>query len=306
MDILIVSKQVATLFLIMLAGFAARKKGIITEEVNNKLSDILLNITSPSLILSSFMIEYTREKLVNAVYVFGFGALIFVISIALGELVYLRENKDSKPVLKTSVVFSNCGYMGFPMLDALFGKEGVFYGSMFVVVFTVFQWTYGMIAFSLNENGSNRKAVARAFASPAMIAVYLGFPLFLLRWRLPEPLYNALDMVGSMNMPLAMMIIGAIFAQSDLRGVLKDARVYLGSFLRLVLMPLLALGLVRLSGVPEMAASICVTVTAMPVAVIVAVFAERYGKNPLLGSKMVMVSTLLSIFTIPLVLSLLK
>jgi hypothetical protein len=294
--------QILTLFIIMVTGIAARKAGIINEQVNKKLSEILLHITSPALIFSSFLFEFSTEKLANAAYVFGFGFIFFIFSILLSMLLFLKHDREVKPVMSAVAVFSNCGYMGFPLLEAVLGKEGVFYGSIYVVVFNIFLWTYGSVIYSGQRS---LKTVKNAFISPSMIAVYLGALVFVFQVPLPLPIEKAAESVGSMTMPLAMLIIGAIIAQADVRKVFVGINVYYSTLVRLLVMPLAGLGLSKLLQLPDVASAVCVIALATPAAVATAVFAEKYDRDSLLASKCVTVSTALSLVTIPLIMLLL-
>ncbi|TYQ18095.1 UNVERIFIED_CONTAM: hypothetical protein Cloal_0502 [Acetivibrio alkalicellulosi] len=303
MNIIIIFNQVATLFIILFIGFFAKKIGIINRTVNKKLSEILLMITAPLLIFTSFMMDYEKEKLTNALYVMGIGAIFFVVSIILAEKVFFTKQPHQKrSVIKSAIVFSNCGFMGFPIIASLtnlFGQEGVFYAAMYVVVFHMVLWTYGVVVFS---GKTNLKIIKKALISPSMIAVYIGAPIFLLQIPVPFPIKESASMVGNMTTPLAMIIIGAIIADANIKDALSGIQVYIISFLRLIFMPLLAYGLTLILNVPKVAADICIVVLAMPVAVNVAVFSEKFDSESLFASKTVTVSTLLSIITIPLIL----
>lgn len=294
--------QVLTLFIIMIVGIAAKKMGVINEQVNKKLSEMLLHITSPALIFSSFLFDLSAEKLSNAAYVFGFSLLMFVFSIVFSEILFIKMDDKIKPIMIASAVFSNCGYMGFPLLQGVFGKEGVFYGSIYIVAFNIFFWTYGAIIFSGQKN---LNTIKNAFLSPSMIAIYLGTLVFLFQIPVPSPLENAIGMVGSMTMPLAMIIIGAIIAQANVKIAISGFHVYYSSFIRLIFMPVAGLALSKILDLPEISKNVSIILLAMPVAVNVAVFAEKFDRNSLLASKCVTVSTILSIITIPAILLLL-
>ena len=299
MDFNVILNQVITLFLIMVAGFISRKAGFINEQVNKRLSDILLQITSPAMIFTSFIFEFSKDKLMNMLYVFGFTALIFVISIIFAEMFTRKLPDDEKPVVKTSFVFTNCGYMGFPILGALFGQEGIFYTSIFVVVYLIFLWTYGVFVF---KGEGNIRELKRAFLSPSLFAVYIGLSVFIFQLPVPKALVNAADMLGSMTMPLAMLIIGAIFADADLKKMLRGWKVYFVSLIRLILLPVIVYLAGSLLRLPDTVVFVCVALTAMPVGANIAVFAEKYEKNPFLASQLITVSTFFSIFTIPVIL----
>lgn len=304
MNIIIIFNQVSTLFVLLVVGFVAKRVGIINDAVNKKLSQLLLMVTAPMLIFTSFLMEYESEKLINALYVIVLGIVMFIISIIIAEKVFFTKQPQGKrAVIKTAMVFSNCGFMGFPLINSIetLGQEGIFYASMYLVVFNIAMWTYGMAVFTGNANFDIKKALT----TPAMIAVYVGIPIFLFQINIPFPIKNAAEMTGNMTTPLAMIIIGAIIESANLKEAISDVQVYILSGIRLLVMPLIAYVLFMFIDVPKIAADICIIVLAMPASVNAAVFSEQFDAEPLFASKVVTVSTLLSIITIPIILLLL-
>lgn len=302
MEFIVIFDQVSTLLVLLLVGFITKKVGIINDVVNKKLSEFLLMVTSPMLIFTSFLMDYEAEKLTNALYVIGLGTVMFIISIIAAEKIFFKKQpKAKRAVIKSAIVFSNCGFMGFPLVDSIFGQEGVFYASMYLVVFNIVMWTYGMMVFSGKANFNIKKMLT----TPAMIAVYLGIPIFLFQINIPFPIKNAAQMIGNMTTPLAMIIIGAIIESANIKKALSDIQVYILSIMRLLIMPLIAYFLILFIDIPKIASDICIVVLAMPASVNAAVFAEKFEAEPLFASKVVTVSTLLSMLTIPIILRLL-
>lgn len=297
----IVFNQVLVLILILFIGFVAARRGILHREASKKLSEIILYVTSPMMVLNSFFIEYTAERLKGIAWVLGLGILCFVCSILIAKFAFRRTAPDLAPVYKFATVFSNAGYMGLPLLDAVFGPEGVFYGSFFVILVNVFLWSYGFLLFG--GKGTPAQMAKRVLLNPAIIAVYVGAVIFLFRLTLPMPVQQAVSSVGNMTMPLSMMVIGAVISQARARQVFGDKRVYLASTIRLVLMPLMGLLLALILRVPAFPATIVVACLAMPCATATTMFAEMADKDAAFASRTVTVSTILSLISIPLVIS---
>jgi len=132
------------LFIIMLIGFIAGKAGVIDQTANKKLAGILLYVTSPMLVLKSFFISFTEERLANILWTVGMVFFMYFLAILLSRLIYGRFPEDTSPILRFTAVFSNCGYMGLPVMYALYGDDGVFYGSFFSVAFNIMLWTMVM------------------------------------------------------------------------------------------------------------------------------------------------------------------
>lgn len=298
----IVLNQVLILFLILLVGYVAAKAKILDSPTIRKLSEILLYVASPMLILNSFLFEFSMERLTNAGWVILASGGFFLFSVGLSKLMFLRFNEKVNPVLRFTAIFSNCGYMGLPMMMALYGEDGVFYGSFYIIMFHITLWTLGVRIFGVG--GAQTGGWKKILLNPSLIAVYVGMIIFVARIPMPQVVVGAVSAVGNMTMPLSMLIIGAVLSQAKLGTVFNDPKVYLASAVRLVVMPLLALLLARLVGLPVLPSAVLVTAVAMPAAANITIFAEMFDKDSVFASKCVSVSTLLSILTAPLIISL--
>jgi len=290
--------QVMVLFLIMIVGMIAAKQNIIDGHARKKLSDLLLYITTPFLVVSSFNFKFSSDMLINAGIIFVLSIAIHFFSAFLGKFLFAKYPYEKQSVLKFILVFSNCAFMGFPVLEGLFGKTGVFYGSLYVAVFNAFVWTYGVMLFS---KGGQQTSVIKAMINPGIISVIIGLFIFIFSIELPKPIQQTLDMVGSMTAPLSMLIVGAILAETNLKDIFTGFEVYYGTVLRLIIMPLITILALTLIGIDRELLRVCVVLVAMPAAANTVIFAEKYDANSLLASRCVALSTILSIVTIPLI-----
>ncbi len=293
-------QQVLVLFLIIVVGFIAKKKDIITSQVSKKLSELLLYITSPFLVITSFNFEFSFDMLTKAIIVFIFSMGIHIFSIILGMFAFNRYPDRVRSVLRFITVFPNCGFMGFPVLESIFGKIGIFYGSIYVMVFNIFLWTYGVMLFSKDNEKTSIKQV---LFNPGTISVFIGIIVFLFSIDIPAPIYNTLDLVGGMTAPLSMLIVGALLADVDFKKLFSGSAVYYGSFIRLIFIPLLTMVVLKFTGMEEELMKICVLLVAMPAAANTAIFAEKYDADAPLASQCIAVSTIFSMITMPLILS---
>ncbi len=305
MNFEIVLNQVLILLIILIIGVVAGKTGVIAGSAPKKLSALLLYVTSPMMVLGSFFFEYSAEKMRNGLMVLFFGAAVYLFSILLSGIIYRKHDSSIKPILRFTAVFSNCGFMGLPMMKALFGDEGVFLGSFYIVAFNLFIWTFGLAMFSEIKGQENRrKSLMKALLNPAMIAVYVGIVIFVFQIPVPSAIKIATEYVGDMTMPLSMLIIGALISTSKISALLNDIRPYYASAVRLIIVPLMVYGILSLIGLPQMVVAVIVTAAAMPVAANTTIFAEMFEKDSVFASKTVALSTILSILTIPLIASL--
>ena len=297
----IVVNQVTILFIIMGVGFVAKKINIITEEFSKKLSELLLMVAMPAMILSSFQFDYSSEIIKNVLLVMVFAVAAHILSFCIGILLFRKYPENIRKVLMFTTMFTNCGFMGFPLLESLFGKTGVFYGSIYVAIYNLFIWTAGVMIFN-GERGI--KSIRKALLNPGTIAVFIGMFLFFFSLRLPYPAAKALDMLGAMTAPLSMLIVGSILAGIDFKSLFSGFPMYYGIAVRNILLPLLTVALLKVIGFNGVVLGVCVSVIAMPAGANTPVFAELYGGDSLFASKVVALSTLFSIVSIPLILML--
>jgi predicted permease len=305
----IVLNQVIILFIIMITGIAAAKAGIISDGVSKKLSELLLYVTNPMMVLGSFFFEYSREKLFDGLLVFVIGSIFFILTIILSKIIFSRHDEKKRPVLRFAMVFSNCGFIGLPMMKALFGNDGVFYGSFYVIAFNIFVWTFGITMFN-NGKGANGakgavKTLKEALLNPAVIAVYVGLVIFILKIPIPGAVKEAVAHMGNITLPLSMLIIGSLISTAKFKTLFNDIKVYYVSFIRLIAVPLLAYFMMSFAGLSRMLVSIVVTALAMPVAAYTTIFADMFDRDAVFASKAVTFSTMFSILTAPLIVSLL-
>ncbi|MDI9500335.1 MAG: AEC family transporter [Bacillota bacterium] len=300
-----VFNQVLILFLIMFVGFIAKKTGIINDAVSKKLSELLLKITNPLLVLSAFQMDFSPDIMNNVLLVFIFAVVANLVSILLGQVLFVRQKNEIKKIMKFTAVYSNCGFMGFPVLESLFGRTGILYGSIYVAVFNIFLWTNGMAIFSSSEK-LNRDSIKKIVLNPGIITVLIGIVLFMLSIRLPGPVAEAVDLVGSMTIPLSMLIVGATVAGSRFKELFRGLDIYYITAVRLVLMPLIAFAALKILGFPEMLMTICVLLIAMPAAATTTIFAELYDSDSVFASRVVVFTTLASIVTLPLMMLLIQ
>lgn len=297
MDNFTLLNQVLIIFLIMLTGVYARKRNIIDDKLNKGLTSVLLNLTLPLNIIASFNVEFSKDLLFNIMTIFLFGALMHPISFFIGKLLFRNEKKEEKNILIFSAIFSNCGFMAFPILDSLYGKTGVLYGSIFLAPFNIYLWTLGVRLFS--EDAKTFKI--RNIINPGIVAVILGLIIFIFYIKLPFPVQRCFEIVGSMTTPLSMMITGVIIAELKISEIFSSMSIYKISFVRLVLIPILFAAILKLIGVAEVVYGICILISAMPVAAMSTVFAERFSGNSAFASKSVFITTIISLITIPLI-----
>ena len=220
----------------------------------------------------------------------GAVALIFVKSIKVDKL---AEN-----IFVFSIFFSNFTFMGIPIIFAIYGKEGIFYTSIFIVVIRLLFNTLGIMVM---QRGSitPKKRNPGNILNPPIIAVLAGIIIFTFSIHIPKPVSLFLGSLAATMTPFGTIIVGLQLAEENFAGMFNDYRVYLVSFIRLVLLPLITYSGLKMFQLNPMIVGIPVVITAMPVAASVAMLADKFNGNTYLGSQCVFISTILAIFTIP-------
>lgn len=306
MDFAVLINQILVLFTIIILGYILRKREIITEEISNGFSLILIQVTMPILIIDSILrIELNRNVIRNLaiVTVLTFLSYLFAILISLVFTKKMKLARDKKDVFKFLLIFPNVGYMGIPIVRAIFPAEAVIYTIINNIVYNIYVWTYGIQLFQNNrtEKGLHWKKLI----NQGTIALFAGFLLLLLHLPL-GPIRGAITIVGEMTFPLSMLITGSSLVHIKGFSFLKNKYLHYQMILKLFIIPLLALLILYPLHLPKMIRDILVIMLAMPCGANTVIFAEKYNSDKLFASKAVFFSTLLSVFTIPLIIYLLN
>jgi len=305
-QILVIGKQVLILFILMSTGFIADKARLVSVKGTRQISAILAYIVTPCVMLEAFAIPFEGSKAVGFFIAFGLAALTHGVGILLSFLFVRDKSTARQKVLRFSVIFSNCGFMGIPLLKAVIGNTGVFYGSAYIAAMNIIMWTFGVWLYT---GKTSKKSIAKAMLNPAVFSVFVSCVLYFCRINLPELLLTPVTSIAAMNTPLAMIVIGCYLSRANILEALKDTKMYLCLALRLVAVPLVMIGIFKLLsifGVPldSTIASVLIIVACCPAAGNTAILAGLFGADERLGAKLVATSTLVSIITIPFIASL--
>ena len=295
---LITAQQVIVLFLLIGCGFVAVKTGVLKQEGKQTLSNLLLYLVVPAMIVHSYMMEFSEEILHNLLAAFGMSVLAILIGTAITLLLTARRKDRRAPIFRFACVFSNAAYMGFPLISALFGAEGLLYASAYVTVFNILLWTmgYGMVSGS-----SNPKEVARSLLhTPVLYAMVVGLAVYLLQIPVPDLIAQPIDLLSGMNTPLSMLITGMLIAAGDLKSIVCDQHIWKLAALRMVLIPAVCVTVFALLGFHGMSAQVVLLLECCPAAAITSVFAVQFGHEERFAAGSVVLTTLLSIVTLPL------
>ena len=294
--------QVLILFIMILVGFVISKKGLLSGDGAMQMTNVLLYIVTPSVIISSFD---SMEFSLKAASDLSVASICAVITHAVGFLIpfliFRKNEKRLKTVLICSTALTNCGFMGVPMAEAVLGEKGVFLASVYIAIFNIFVWTLGFSMFS-----SGKFNIKKAIINPGVIGTLIGFVLFFSRLNLPEIVSTPIGFMASMNSPLAMIVIGYYLSVSPLKITKTDLPLLLSVGLRLIAIPLICLGIFALIGIKGDLLSACVIPACAPSAAIVMMFAAKFGGDTEAASKGMSYAHILSVVTMPLMITLCK
>lgn len=243
------------------------------------------------------MTEFDEKILANLVLTLIWSTIALVIGIVVAMVATAKMKGSDKPIICFAGMFSNAAYMGFPLIQALFGAEGLMYASVFVTVFNILLWTVG---YSVVTKTTNLKAILKTIGtSPVILSVILGLILYLGQIPVPEVIAEPVRLIGNINTPLAMIITGMIIGTSDLKKMAGNPMIWYVTLIRMVLVPAICFVVFRVIGAGSMVAEVVLLLEACPCAAITSVFAVQYGYHEDLAAGTVVVSTLLSIVTLP-------
>lgn len=287
--------QILKMFLLIAVGYILYKKKTIDEHATEKLSSILISVAMPATIITSFNQTFSSDKLFNLLLTVFLSFLMCVVSAVVAKVIYKEENQ----IEKFAVVFSNAGFIGIPLVTGLLGIGTVLYIAIYLVSFILFSWTYGVLVMSGNKDNITFKKIA---TNPCVISVILGVVIFIMPVKPALPIMEAVSSIGGLNTPLAMIVLGSHLAKSDITKIFGDKRVYSISFNRLILLPLIALGILYF--VPNTYHEIKMVIligTSAPTGATLPIFAQLFGRDTEYSARIVSVSTILSGITIPII-----
>lgn len=304
MEIREVMGNVISLFLIILAGVYGIKRKFINEEIQKGLTKILINITLPLLIINSFSVEFDDSMKSNIGKAFLYSFIFLIIGGIISKILLIPiKDKEKKKVLQFANVFSNCGFVGFPIVSSIYGAEGVVYTAIFNMFFNIFVWSYGVALYS---DKLDKSSIKKIIVNPGIVAVYIGLPIMLFNIHVPEYLSKSINIVGNMTTPLSMIIIGCILTQVNIKDAFKDWIVYYESIIRLIIIPISIFFIAKLIKDDSILMKTIIVLQAMPAGTMASIMAENLDKDSRFAAIIIFVTTLLSIGSFPLVLSIIS
>ena len=317
---LAVAEKVGLLFIFIAIGFVCHRIRFLNKEANKCLADIVMYFVTPCVIVNAFCsTTYAREEMLSILKNVGTVAVIaavFHVAMILAVCAIFRsKQEDRRRIMRFAVVFSNAGFMALPLAQALIdtptSHEGSLYAAVYLAVFNIVLWTWGLIDMSGDGKAMNLRKIV---LNPGIIGVVVGLFLFTTPLYLTVgdsagiPLHgiikDALAGMSALNLPLPMFMVGFYLGEANLKAAFTDAASYFCIALRLVVFPLVALGALYLLGVGGNVLTVAVIGASAPVGATTTIFAAKFNRDTDLSVRLVSLSTMLSMITMPFIIGL--
>lgn len=293
-----VANNVLVMLFLMIIGFVLTKKKILTDTGIKQITELVLCIAVPCLIIDSYQREFDPAMAKNLGIAILFSLGIHILYMLMVPLIFRKRPDKKDRISKFSVIYSNCGFMALPLIQSIYGDEGVFYAVAYLTVFNVLYWTQGIYLYTKDIK---QLSIKKAIFNPGVIGVIIGLTLFFAQITLPTAIGKTAGFLASLNTPLPMIILGTHLVNLNIRETLKDASLWLVTALRLFILPVLTICIIKLFNMEHIISMPLILASACPVAAVAALFAVRYGLDSEYASRAASFTTLLSVITIPII-----
>ncbi len=308
MEIDVILHQMIQLFMMMGLGYLLYKVKIIDEVFNKKLTRFVLDCTLPIMVLAS-VLEQPADRdygVVAEMIVISAGIYIVLPVIAFVTVKFMRLPISQQGMYMMMLTYGNVGFMGFPVLNAIYGGTAVFYAAILNIVFNVSAFSAGVVMINYGGGGdaagSSGKFNFRSLLSPGTVISVISVAIYFSGIIFPDDIVSVCSSVGSMTSPLAMVIIGATLATMDIRSVFDDWRIYPFTLVKQIALPFVMWIIMRVFIHDEMLLGICTILMMMPTANICVMMANMHDRDEKLAARGVFITTLFSIVSVPLML----
>ncbi|MGN8631199.1 AEC family transporter [Blautia sp. HCP3S3_G3] len=295
---LLIFNQLLKMLFIMLLAVICFKIGLINQEGNRNLSNLLLMVINPCVILTVYQTDYEPRLVKGLLISFAAAVIAHILAIAIARVLIRAKDNRNYAIERFAAVYSNCGFIGIPLINSVLGSEGVFYLTAYMTVFNILAWTHGL---TLLTKKFDPKCLKEGILSPIVLATLAAMALFFAQIRIPDVLLDSMTYVADMNTPVAMMIAGFSLAQTDLKKTFTHVRLYWVSFVKLLAVPFAVLIFLGFFHLDYTVAYTTLIAAACPVSATTTMMCIRLNDNYTYASEIFSFTTVLSIVTIPLV-----
>lgn len=298
MDIMDIFSLQGTLFAMMLIGAWMKKRGIIDDNGKKCLTDLCVNMVIPCNIFKSCLIEFNMGIFKSCAMLLLSAVILQVLCLTLNKFIFNRYQPQQRKVLQYCTIVPMSGFLGNPIAEGIYDELGVLYTSIFLIPMRVVMWSVGTTYFVADAEVDRKKVLKNVMTHPCLVAIYLGLICMVTQIQLPSVVTETVRYIGSCNSALTMFIVGTILADVKLTTIVnRDTLIF--SVFRLAILPAVALGVGRVLGLDSVSLGVSVLMTGMPAGATAAIFAARYGSDAPFATKCVVMTTLVSMLTLP-------
>ncbi len=296
--------RLGTIAVILVLGFFLGKIKMIDSKINKGLVNLLLSVFMPASLFAAFPSAYNESKsqLFFSGLVAGFVvmlALVFLSRIIFSKLFYKGEFRYES---QFTLIFNNATFLGYPIISSTFGEQGIIPYCGFIIAFNIALFSYGVYLF---KRKVDKELFTGIIKNPNIIAVVLGMIVFMVGIKLPGFVTDAVAFTGNATTALSIICIGFMLSKADFKAIFKKWHILSAAAIQLIIGPLATWALLSFMRFPAEVITVCTLIQALPTATSLGLFASKYGGNEIESSELVAVSTLLSIVTMPVMVTLL-
>lgn len=292
----LVFNQLIKMLFIMILAFICYRLHTINQEGNRNMCSLLLMIVNPCLIITVFQTDYDPNLVRGLLAAFAAAVLAHVVGFLIAHYLIPEKENPEFSLERFGASYSNCGFIGIPLINSILGSKGVFFLTAYMTVFNILSWTHGLVLLS---GKLSAKRLKEGLLAPIVVCTMIGAALFFLQIRIPSAVLDSMNYIANMNTPLAMMIAGFSVAQTDLKKIFSHIRIYWVCLLKLILMPLATLAFLALLPIDRDVAYTTLVAAACPTATSLTMMAIRFERNYAYASEIFSLSTVFSVVTIP-------
>lgn len=297
--------SILTLGLAMLVGFLCVKTGYITEEQKNALSKIIVKVTLPVLVVTSLTkLELDHEKILNAVYVLILALIVIGIMYAAGFITskLFRMNKKRAVIHACMSCFGNVVFMAYPLIQALYGEEGLFYAAIFALANDLYLWTWGVYKLASSQSGeTSLKKNLKNLINPATIGFVISFFMMLTGLKFTGVINDVLTGIGGTTTYLSMLFIGGTLAMVDFRHIYRRVSLFVLAAVKMIILPICLIMFLKLINISDIVKYVVILQTAIPSSTVLTILATEYKNDVVYSAEGVFITTIASLLTVPLV-----
>ena len=283
------------MFLLVAVGFIVRKKRIIGEQSRKELVNFCLYVTLPFNIFHSFEIEWEWGMLKSFALVILLSVGYCLVSIIMSYIFYRKTKDDRRKPLRYGTIVSNGGFLGNPVIEGIYGAQGLFYASVFMIPVRIVMWSVGTSCFMKEKN---QKLFKKVMTHPCIVALYLGLIVMISGVEFPTSVNNTIEGISRCNTPLSMMLVGMMLAEMNPRGLI-DRMMVIYTGIRLLLIPAVMFGITAFFPIPSLLRGITVIIAGMPAPVTTVLLSTKYNGDEEYATGMIFITTILSLLTLP-------